>query len=554
MRQNTEINTGYDRDYTGDRRYRNKKNRRFRNRNIFFKAMVLALLPVFCCLVYALTAGHGIKGISLLGSTWNDELFYFKQVEGIISNGYPQGFFGFNESHALKLSFAAWSPVLAFFWIIWGKIFGWTLASPFFCNCVCYGISLAILCLLTAPDWKKVMAITVTFMTFSMNARYVLSCMPEVYLWGAVLIFYGTALGENIEKREIKHGIMLCLGMILTLMRPYMITMLLLPLMLAFFERDRKKRAGLLGTGILAVILTLLIYAFINHYYTAEYFAQIYNTEWLYAFRTGGIAAGMKAVGDIIASGGVRFLDIYYRIRLAFTGHQPDGVFYLLIAFQIVVYAFGAIADLIGQKKERAVIGLHFMLSSLLLLLAVVLLYKPVEGSKHLLVFIVPGMILSVFFGKKEFLRSLPVWILCLILTIIKLPGYQDFVLPYEDEKITADYGYWEKTFDEGLKLKEVETPDFQNTVIWVYDDTSGGGQVITDWHMLYAVPEGFGINCCKGGYVAENLGNISSGYIFTSSEGSINAMLTASESWERIGERGNCVLFKKVRQDQKGV
>ena len=76
------------------------------------KAVLMALLPLLCCLVRTAAEGRSIGQVYLPSSEWNDELFYFKQVEGIVNYGFPRGYFGFNESHALQLSFAAWSPVL----------------------------------------------------------------------------------------------------------------------------------------------------------------------------------------------------------------------------------------------------------------------------------------------------------------------------------------------------------------------------------------------------------------------------------------------------------
>ena len=94
------------------------------------KAVLMALLPLLCCLVRTAAEGRSIGQVYLPSSEWNDELFYFKQVEGIVNYGFPRGYFGFNESHALQLSFAAWSPVLVFPWILWGLLFGWNLLMP----------------------------------------------------------------------------------------------------------------------------------------------------------------------------------------------------------------------------------------------------------------------------------------------------------------------------------------------------------------------------------------------------------------------------------------
>ena len=68
------------------------------------KAVLMALLPLLCCLVRTAAEGRSIGQVYLPSSEWNDELFYFKQVEGIVNYGFPRGYFGFNESHALQLS------------------------------------------------------------------------------------------------------------------------------------------------------------------------------------------------------------------------------------------------------------------------------------------------------------------------------------------------------------------------------------------------------------------------------------------------------------------
>ena len=106
------------------------------------KAVLMALLPLLCCLVRTAAEGRSIGQVYLPSSEWNDELFYFKQVEGIVNYGFPRGYFGFNESHALQLSFAAWSPVLVFPWILWGLLFGWNLLSPVICNIVLLTITM----------------------------------------------------------------------------------------------------------------------------------------------------------------------------------------------------------------------------------------------------------------------------------------------------------------------------------------------------------------------------------------------------------------------------
>ena len=144
------------------------------------KAVLMALLPLLCCLVRTAAEGRSIGQVYLPSSEWNDELFYFKQVEGIVNYGFPRGYFGFNESHALRLSFAAWSPVLVFPWILWGLLFGWNLLSPVICNIVLLTITMFVFVWLVKPTWKQLGILTVLFSLYSLFVRYMLSGMPEV--------------------------------------------------------------------------------------------------------------------------------------------------------------------------------------------------------------------------------------------------------------------------------------------------------------------------------------------------------------------------------------
>ena len=50
------------------------------------KAVLMALLPLLCCLVRTAAEGRSIGQVYLPSSEWNDELFYFKQVP---PNGLP---------------------------------------------------------------------------------------------------------------------------------------------------------------------------------------------------------------------------------------------------------------------------------------------------------------------------------------------------------------------------------------------------------------------------------------------------------------------------------
>ena len=73
-------------------------------------AAALAFLLVYELAVYRVP----LQQIFLPCSYWSDEVIYSKQLAAVVRCGAPQGYFGFNESHAASGTFAAWGPAVFF--------------------------------------------------------------------------------------------------------------------------------------------------------------------------------------------------------------------------------------------------------------------------------------------------------------------------------------------------------------------------------------------------------------------------------------------------------
>ena len=60
--------------------------------------------------------------------------------------------------------------------------------------------------------------------------------------------------------------------------------------------------------------------------------------------------------------------------------------------------------------------------------------------------------------------------------------------------------------------------PNYDNVIIWVFaasvEDAGQTRSVLTDWQILYGLPEGFGVSCCYDTYVLENFDTLKSKYI----------------------------------------
>jgi len=517
------------------------------------KAVLMALLPLLCCLVYCTMQGKSMAEVYLPGSEWNDELFYYKQVEGIVKFGYPQGYFGFNESHALKLSFAAWSPVLVFPWIIWGVLFGWNLMSPIICNILLMTLACFLFVWLVKPDWKQVGITSLLFCLYTPFVRYMLSVMPEVICFSMLIIFYSLAVNYLNGEKTYKLVILFILSGLLTLMRPYMLLFMLLP---ACFWIRRSRWKGMLGSAVVFGAV-LAVYAAIKHYLGAAYFAPLFFTDWVDAFFERGLFGGIRyTLGKI------------YYMALSLKGHMIEGfrtglasgaffAGYLVMLSVLLVQsvkdffslrsmkrqsAGGEEAEKSGREKDRKVtagcagtgrmerlkkqltIEVHFVISLIAMLFALLLMYKLTEGSKHLLTFMAAGIFLTGILETRYFKKAVVIGVtFAYFYSYMALDPY-DYQVPFAEEQRAAQVEDWREALENVLLLDREAAPGYENSVIWVFRDQAAGDSINMKWQLLYAIPKGFGISCCEKEYVLEHFGELQSRYIATLAGGEVDA------------------------------
>ncbi|MBQ4536057.1 MAG: hypothetical protein II994_00400 [Lachnospiraceae bacterium] len=515
------------------------------------QASLMACLPILCCLITCAVQGRSIGEVYLPTSYWNDELFYFKQVEAIVEHGYPLGYYGFNESHALKLSFAAWSPVLVFPWILWGLLFGWNLLSPVICNIVLMTVAMFAFVWLVRPTRKQMGILTLLFCLYTLFARYMLSGMPEVICFSMLIVFYGLAINYQEKETVAKLVWLFVISGLLTLMRPYMLLFLLLPV---YFWVRKDKWKGLIGSGIV-VSAVLVVYAMIKHYFGAEYFAPLFFTDWITAFFEKGFVGGVKNFFSTLYWMGKGFLSNTvqgFRTGLAagafFGGYLVTMAVLLWQTFtdwmayrskkreEKVKSQDGAdatdkqIRAAVSQKQsvqpdKMFVIEAHLAFSFVGMLFALLLMYKLTEGSKHLLTFIAAGVfvvsMLKTKFYKKAVLLGA---VFAYLYTYLAVEPY-DYQVPFVEETEYAQVEAWEEYFAEGMELKTETVPNFDNVIIWVFNDETPEGLVNTKWQLLYALPNGMGISCCMRDYVLENFDTLQSRYIALPAGGEIDTM-----------------------------
>ncbi len=512
----------------------------------FLKAVLMACLPVLCCIVSAAMQGRSIGQVYLPMSEWNDELFYFKQVESMVQFGYPQGYFGFNESHALKLSFAAWSPVLVFPWVIWGLVFGWNMMTPIICNIVLLTLAVFLFVWLVKPTWKQLGILTLLFCFYTLFVRYMLSGMPEVICFSLLIIFYGLAVAYLKKESTAKLVWMLILSGLLTLMRPYMILFLLLPM---FFWIRKKKWQGIIGSVIVLGVVGVT-YALIKHYFGAEYFAPLFFTDWLTTFFDEGLLEGIHHFFGKLYWNGRDFLN---HTKRGITDGLASGAFFGGYLVMMAVFLYQSFMDWRTWRKNKAdkenanilIIEAHMAFSFVAMLFALLLMYKLTEGSKHLLTFMAAGVfvlsLLKTRFFKKAVLMGV---VFAYFYSYMAVEPY-DYQVPYVEEERLAQVEKWQDIFAGQLTLTNENVPNYDNAIIWTFSDNTPQGAVVFKWQLLYGLPEGFGISCCTSDYVIENFESLQNRYIATVSEGEID-VLCRNAGYREVGRDADMVVYER--------
>lgn len=532
------------------------------------KAVLLALLPLVCCMVYCASQGKTIGQVYLPGSEWNDELFYYKQVEGIVKYGYPYGYFGFNESHALKLSFAAWSPVLVWPWILWGLVFGWNLMSPVLCNIFLMMLCCFLFVWLCKPTWKQMGILTLLFCLYTPFVRYMLSVMPEVICFSMLITFYALAVNYMNRERGYKLVLLFLMAGVMTLMRPYMLLFLLLP---AYFWVKRSGWKGAAGSG-LVLALVLGLYAGIKHFLGAEYFAPLFFTDWVEAFFEKGLFGGFRFT-----------LGKLYRMGRDFAGHTlqgfrtglASGAFfagYLVMLCVLCVQSLRdwfrwrrkgraqedrkAVAQAVDGEdksrflKNRLVIEVHLAFSFVAMLFALLLMYKLTEGSKHLLTFLAAGIFVVAQMETVAFKKAVLVGVTFAYFYTYKAVDPYDYQVPFAEAGRKKQVEAWQEALGEVMTLTPEEKPGYGNVVIWAFSDsrereTGDSTQILSDWQLLYGLPEGMGISCCMPEYLVQNFQELQSRYLFTLSRGELDRMCEEA-GHEELWRDGDAVLYQR--------
>lgn len=497
----------------------------------------LTFLPLLCCMVYCLKTGNSIRDIYLPASWLNDELIYYKEVEGMVHHGMPLGYFGYSENHALVGSLSVWSPVLLLPWYLWGLLFGWNMLSPIWCNIVLLMLAMGIFYLLVKPTWKQTLWLSVFYRLFLYFTRYALSATVDIPVYAFLIIALGLmySLKRTYSYKKITALYIVCT--ILTLMRPYFVLLSCVP---GYFLYKKKKKNLWISVGIF--IIQLISYFTITHYFCSPYFdgQSLLNLEWLKMFFESGFKAGLKNFIYIFLSSWNTYLG-YIGSSIS-TGDSTMGNAGVMFALVFSLFSYKLFVAFRKKDFEEVLWNGFWTAYFVIMFFAAIYLFGIVSGERHFLCFTVIGLFVFAVDGidtkKMVGLSLMMVYFFVLSTT----EGGYAWSIPYVDINVQGELRKGEEALKNSIEL--TDSISYDNTVVWVFYDVVDEQIVHSNWQMLYALPPGMGINTYLLEDISGDLSNIQSKYMFMPTNGRIEERCKEIGG-KKIAEYGQSVIYQ---------
>ncbi len=499
------------------------------------KVGIAFIFPFVLCFVYCLVHRESLFHLYVPSSYNNDSLYYFKTVEAILSHGYPRGYFGYNEGHAILGSLGFWPPVNYLPWVIWGRIFGINNGSLIFCNLFFFSFAFSGFVMLSKPKWEQFFFSLLFLSLFPSVPVHLLSVLPETFILSLTLVLFGLMMGENgfVEKKDVRNCLiaMFACVFLLTQARPYYGLFTVIPYL--FMKKRKIKRAEI--TVIAFGIAALGIYLIIGKLFTAPYFSSMPFISMLKDLFSGNASAFIRRFTRAMNAYGVWFKSLTADTFLR--GYLP-GVQFLsaLICFVLVT-----VQGFFEEKENKKPFFVYTAAMVIVLFLLVIIMQKVYEGGRHLFVFSVIGSLL-LSYGKLGPKSTVLKTLLISFLFVCVLRGSffgADYEAPFADAGIIEGNEYWAERF-ESVSVDRKAKTGYENTVDWIIGDS-----FILSYNELYALPKGMGLNCCEMTYAKEHLDDLSAKYIAVCPGGTIES-LCKDRGYEELGRTTGTVIYKR--------
>lgn len=490
--------------------------------------VLLGAVPFISVLICCKRIGLDHSLMNNLPVTGSDELIYYKISEGIARYGIPQGFFGYNESHAAVGTFSTWGPMPTFVMGAWAALFGWNDSSPLIFNVVFLGIAAILFCILTRASGLKMVSLILLICGVQYIPCYCMTAMPEVtcyaYVFILVALCHRLSTLQSEEKYDLKWALCFAFLMILSIIafstRPFYGIFILFP---CYYAYKRWHNSFVHIFNILYAGLALGVYYFISTYMCAPYFHPLIDFSLVRSLFNRPSEAFVQLSQTLIEQ--TRMFYGFCRDVIVGDGFSYGGtgiccICVFLIVLLLLVFSLRSPAGSSGHTLLWAVLALY-------MIGVYVVGFTLIEGGaayKHFIEVFITVALFIIAYSPDDRIGVI-MGLLFILICLVKTPmgvytiedGYIDTI--NEHREIIADR----------ISVDETTDDPYDNTIIWVYYDDG----METSWRELYSVPSGMGISLCLPDYLTDHIADLKSRYIYTQTDGTVYTTLMADGAKE---------------------
>ena len=273
-------------------------------------AAALVFLLAYELVVYRVP----VTEIFLPVSSWSDEVIYSKQLAAAVQYGAPQGYFGFNESHAAVGTYAAWGPAVFLVYALPGLLLRGQNAF-LWCNLLFVVLGWTFFARAARLGCKRQLAFAAALAAMNAPIRYVFSAMQEPLHYALMLAVLGCGILARRDKSRAAWAGLCVLCAVATLVRPYEAVLWLFPL--ALCRQDRRRIAVCVAGGAVSLGGTLVL---MSKFYAPYFFTNV-DVSPLQELARGQVVSAVRDVAH-------KLLDALRTVAYAFGDPVHCGLLY----------------------------------------------------------------------------------------------------------------------------------------------------------------------------------------------------------------------------------
>ena len=456
----------------------------------------------------------------------NDDVIYSRQMAGILSDGQPRGYFGYNETHASVGHFGAWGPVLIYLYAIPGLLVGTGVNAMFWCNVLFAIAGWVIFAYGAKLTGKQQVFFAVLAGCLWTAVQQVFTGTAEPVLYFLILVIVGASVSLQ-RNWSIKWYVLLAVAcFLITVVRAYTVLFWIFPI-LVLWKRRSKWAIASAALAVFSIIGYFVVTAWCN----APYYEgiDVDYTAFQLLFEGHGIRAVVYEIKRILQQMKSMWGDYLNPMLNGWATEQ--AIAFLGLLFLIATTLLSVVIDI--RRKRNVQIRVYALLCACTGLLAMFAFYSVSPMSRHCTMLGIVLLAACVYEYRG-------VWWIALLSVVFLglLPKSLELnPLPTYDAQMDAQIQTVSTALEKAMESNDSDDP-------WEYTLAYAFGEDVFHGY-LYAVPAGMGIQFDRRSYLRKSENPIYSKYVMVGHDTETEDRLL-TEGWQELVSTEDLVVYER--------